>query len=202
MTTMRLPAEAEHYLEQLRDAAGALPADRRRELVADIEAHLHEAVTSDPGEAGLRDALDRLGSPEAIVAAERAELGPQPPAPSTTREWLTVGGLLLGGVIVPFLGWIFAVAMLWSSRVWSRNSKLLGTFVLPGGWLAAVVVFSLSIHGESCSESSDAAGNITRSVCTGQWSTLHEVLVLGLLGACIVAPLMTAIVLLRRANRP
>src|SRR5262249_26217803 len=59
------------YVEELRRAARDLPSARRAELVQEIEEYLAEALPPDAGEAEVRTALDRLGDPEQIVAAER-----------------------------------------------------------------------------------------------------------------------------------
>ena len=47
-----------------------LPKEQRDELVADIEAHLAEALPIDASEAQVRTVLDRLGDPAQIVATE------------------------------------------------------------------------------------------------------------------------------------
>ena len=60
------------YLSRLEVAAAGLPPWRREELLAAIRGHLREALadTAADDEAGVRSALDRLGTPEEIVAAE------------------------------------------------------------------------------------------------------------------------------------
>ena len=76
-------------------------------------------------------ALDRLGEPEEIVAAEQ----PRPAAPADprgTREWAAIILLLLGGFIA-FVGWIVGLILLWSSRAWTTRDKLIGTLLWPGG---------------------------------------------------------------------
>lgn len=131
---------AEEYLERLDRAAAHLPRVRRRELVDEIEAHLLEALGPEATEADVRNALDRLGSPEEIVDAEtpltvtarRNRIGAQ--------EWLAVMLLPLGGFLFG-VGWIAGVILLWTSRAWSTLDKVIGTVVIPGG-LATVASLS------------------------------------------------------------
>ncbi len=61
----------EDYLRRLEAAAWALPAHRRDELLVEIREHLAEALRQVPAgdEAAVRSVLERLGSPEEIVAA-------------------------------------------------------------------------------------------------------------------------------------
>jgi uncharacterized membrane protein len=70
MTTTTLQPAAAAYVERLRHAARRLPEDARRDLVGDIEAHLHEAITADASEPEVLVILDRPGSPEEIVATQ------------------------------------------------------------------------------------------------------------------------------------
>jgi hypothetical protein len=48
--------------------------------------------------------------------------------------------LLIGGIVLPVLGWIIGVILLWRSATWSSREKLLGTFVVPGGLLLPLFV--------------------------------------------------------------
>ena len=77
---------AAEWLERLRTASAALPASEQADLLADIEAHLAESIPADATEAEVRDALDRMGDPEEIVA--EAQGSPLPVAPRRgTLEW-------------------------------------------------------------------------------------------------------------------
>jgi hypothetical protein len=82
------------YLQRLRAVGGALPADRRDELVEEITAHIAEARTSGP-DAGLgsaadvRNILERLGPPEDIVRA--AQAAPQAPGYGTADTGFDAG---------------------------------------------------------------------------------------------------------------
>ena len=103
MTTDTLHPLAADYLERLRRAGRGLPPGRRRELLAEIEGHLSEAIEPGASDAEALTVLDRLGEPEAIIAAE------MPPPDELqdrrgTREWTAIILLLFGGFIF-VVGW-------------------------------------------------------------------------------------------------
>jgi HAAS len=149
----------EDYLRELRNAARVLPADRRDELVEEITAHIAEARQSDGSPMAVRNILDRLGDPADIVRAA----GDTPPgspawsgAPGSgaghpvaaaalpgrpgALELAAVLFLLLGGIVIPILGWVIGVVLLWLSPRWTTRDKLLGTLVWPGGLLAPALL--------------------------------------------------------------
>ena len=124
--TRRSPLIAD-YLHRLELAAERLPPDQRTELVEVIREHLDSAL-EDVGpddQAHVRAALDRLGTPEEIVAAaadgeppagraSRSTAGdPGPSRPGVgALELVTVVLLAIGGVVVLFLAPIATVAYL------------------------------------------------------------------------------------------
>ncbi|MEU6696286.1 hypothetical protein [Pseudonocardia sp. NPDC046786] len=66
---------------------------------------------------------------------------PTGPAPRSAGDpdaypVLTVLMLMLGGFVLPVVGWLAGVAMLWTGRAWTVGEKWLGTLV----WPAVVVV--------------------------------------------------------------
>ena len=69
MTTQQL---VDGYRARLRDAAAVLRSPRRAELVAEVREHIDTAIeaSSVADEVAVRNVLERLGSPEEIVAAE------------------------------------------------------------------------------------------------------------------------------------
>jgi hypothetical protein len=205
-TTDRL---VEAYLGQLDDALRDAPAGRRREVTGDLRDHIAQARAELPGggsEAEVRTLLDRLGDP-AEIAAEAVEAVAPPsrkPRGQPGGAWverLTLVLLLIGGVIVPVVGWCAGVALLWSSRVWSTRDKVLGTLVLPGGVLPAVVL-ALFISGETaldCSET-EVGGSVVER-CSGGASTAETIVWLAVLAALAIAPLITGAHLHRRLGR-
>lgn len=200
------------YLARLEAALADAAPDRRRELLDEIAAHLADARAELPDggdEQAVRTLLDRLGEPGEIASAAREDgpdAGPVPaaePAPLRPgwREGLTIPLLLLGGVIVPFLGWFAGVALLWSSRFWSTRDKLLGTLVLPFGLLPGVYlmlgVVGGSTGGGMCSGWTDASGRSFEQ-CTSTGGSGTDVVLVILWAAVMIAPVVTAIVLGRR----
>jgi hypothetical protein len=210
MTANRGDELAEAYLARLDQAARELPAQGRAELVAQVREHIASARThaADQGgsdEIAVRNTLDDLGPPEQIVAAASGDpagaAGPRPGGRSAGQQvydLVTVLLLLLGGVVVPVLGWLVGVALLWASRRWSLRDKVLGTLVVPLG-LAVPVWLALSADIQSCVGGEAVDGRTVREVCEPlprpAWVTVMSLVVL------TVAPLVMAGVLLRRAGR-
>lgn len=139
------------YFSRLEAAALRLPPDRRADLLEGIAEHVAEARAAGElrDETAVRTLLDRLGEPEEIVAAAGEDAsgagggwGPPPwgaPAarmvptrPGTGLEIAAVAMLTVGSLL-PVVGWLVGVALLWSSRRWRVGEKLLGTLVVPGG---------------------------------------------------------------------
>lgn len=137
------------YLAQLdaATAAAGLGGGRRAELRAEIRAHVDDALAGVPQitDAAVADVLDRLGPVEDIVAAETGTQSPKaapappaappaaqavapPGAPSWgTTEWVAVGLLTIGAVLLPVIGPIAGAVLAWTSRLWSRGAKVLVT---------------------------------------------------------------------------
>ena len=136
MTTDTLHPLAADYLERLRRAGRGLPAGRRRELLAEIEGHLSEAIEPGASDAQALTVLDRLGEPEAIIAAE---MPPPDEAPERrgVAEWAAIILLPFGGFIFG-VGWLVGLILLWSSRAWTTRDKWIGTLVIPGGLVTAL----------------------------------------------------------------
>ncbi len=218
------------YLRRLEAVAARLPADRRRELVDEITAHIAEARASLPADPGcVRTVLDQLGSPEDIVSAAGAnpafagtedELLASGPgsadrmAPPGVLEIVAVIALLIGGLIVPVIGWVVGLVLLWVSSRWSLRDKLLGTLIWPGGLLAPLIVFAgigaaAVVPGSVCTSSEPVttrAGSVQVShaaTCTGSgippWLAITIAVVILL--ASIAGPIVVAIRLLRHARR-
>jgi hypothetical protein len=130
------------------------------------------------------------------------------PAPSA-RDLLTMGVLLFAPVLLVFplsivgesfgwvggisLGWLAGLALLWSSRSWSLGEKGLATLVWPGGLAPALLL--MTAVGEVCERTAGGA-----EVCTG--FTLPVWLGLPILIGSVAAPLIVAVVLLRRSGVP
>jgi hypothetical protein len=219
----------ERYLARLNAAAASMPSDRRQELIDEIAAHIDEARAASPNEpGGVRTVLDQLGSPEEIVRAAGASSARPDRHPSSSRlgplEIVTVIALLVGGIVIPFVGWVVGVVLLWISPRWRTRDKLLGTFVWPGGLLAPVVVFfavgaaAVLTTGAACSGNASVSGiaiSATGTVsefehgapafsCTPPtvqpW--LAITLAVAILLVSVAGPILVAIRLLRQARPP
>lgn len=161
----------------------------------------------------------------------------QPPGSGSRAGGSRVGALeicavlflLIGGLVIPLIGWVIGVVLLWISPRWRTSDKLLGTLVWPGGLLAPVAVIlaggvaGTTVYSE-CSSGGNAPSPVTQAEltgthhfvpvasqhvtsavsCTNSGGTtgwLAITLVVILLALAIAGPVYTAIRLLRRAGR-
>jgi hypothetical protein len=200
MSTTPQHREVRRYLDDLRDATDGLPRARRRELLTEIEEHLAEAAPPGASDAQVREALDRLGDPEQIAAAEAGPDVASPRALAWTDRIvipvLLVGALVtapFGGLLLAGATWFAGVLLLWFSRVFTVRDKLLGTLVVPGGLLPAAFLVLAGVSVESCSTSSGGVQH-----CTGGMSAVSRAALIALWVALLVAPIVTATVLGRR----
>lgn len=209
MNAATLHPLARDYLKRLKKAAAILPRSRRNELIAEIESHLSEALPAGASEAEALNVLERLGEPAEIVA--EAGTGQAPVARAGMSEWLAIPLLLIGGVIIPVLGWFVGVVLLWSSRIWTLRDKLIGTLVLPGGLAVPVFLFlgvgGTASGGELCSGFTTTTGGPhgAKAVNAGNECVSSgggvNYFALALLVLLVVLPVLTSIYLGRRANR-
>jgi len=136
-----------NYLNELNDALHDVEAAVRRDIVNGVREELHGL---EPREAQRR--IADLGDP-AFIASEASEGLPlasahASPVPSREGVGYTVVATLLvalGGVIVPVLGWLAGLVMIWLSRQWWRWEKIVATLG-PAAVVALVLalVFLLS----------------------------------------------------------
>ena len=143
-----------NYLQRLDRALSDLPADRRREIVAEIEAHIAAEtarMTDEPSDAKVMDLLDRIGEPEAIAADARETTGVKPAAaPGRALEITALILLLVGGLLLPVIGWIVGVILLWASSAWTTRDKLIGTLIVPGGLALPFALGFLNTSASVC----------------------------------------------------
>ena len=201
--------EIQRYLKRLSKTARGLPRGRRRELVAEIEQHIHDALVETPvaNEAEMLTLLDRLGEPDEIAAAAS---DPQKLTRSTALETWAIILLLLGGFLW-LVGWIAGVVLLWSSNLWTTRDKLIGTFVVPGGLASGALLFVFGgvEGGQTCFRSGLNHGTANGShvvqsatwTCTGGASTLALIAILFAIAVLLIAPIATSIYLGRRLNK-
>ena len=149
MTTMQTDRLVDDYLSRLEEAAAHLQRSRRAELIAEIREHIEAALREEEaaGEVAVRNVLERLGPPEEIV--EAAEPAPEAEQQRPTGK-LEVAAMVT--LVVPFIGWLFGIAMVLISKAWSNREKTIGTALA----LLAVVPFLTLAIVDSYSESSDS----------------------------------------------
>jgi hypothetical protein len=181
-----LGAHAERYLAEVDAALLARGVQDRTEIVAGMREHLREATHGAmPGDgAALRDALRRMGDPQAIAEAAADDADPSgaqavaPTAddhvvapgsrwveswvPSVALGLLLVGGLLVG-LVLPVVLVIAGAVLLWGSALWTVQEKALASAstLAPGLALWFVLGFS---GVEECSTQS--TGVDVQTVCS------------------------------------
>jgi uncharacterized membrane protein len=130
------------YLDRLASAGAALPAGRRRDLVAEIRTHIEDALQAEGAadEVTVRTVLERVGTPEEIVAMASG-VNPEPKVVRGRRETVALVVLAVGGFI-PVVGWAVGVVLALSSGAWSRHDKKTGILIglVPALVLGAIFV--------------------------------------------------------------
>jgi HAAS len=197
MTTDTLHPLAAEYLERLRRAGRGLPPGRLRELLAEIEGHLSEAIDPNASDAQALTVLDKLGEPEAIIAAE-TPYPDEPPARRGTREWAAIILLLLGGFIFA-VGWVAGLVLLWHSRAWTTVEKWIGTLVIPGGLAASALVGGFLLGTPTETRCRGIAGGALHCTSAPGPSVVSPVLGVAVLALLVLAPIATAVYLARRS---
>jgi uncharacterized membrane protein len=136
------------YLQGLESQLGDLPANRRQELLDEVAEHITAArATLDPEtEAGVRSLLERLGDPADIAAEARDRFG-VPAEPARPTPWLEV--IALVALVIPFLGWVVGVVLVWLSRLWTTRDKLIGTLGGMSWLVAGLGTLSMSAQGST-----------------------------------------------------
>jgi hypothetical protein len=205
--------EIRHYLKRLSEATRGLPRGRRRELVAEIEQHIRDALLETPvySEAEMLTVLDRIGDPDEIAAAASAR--PESTRSTAMETWAIIL-LLLGGFLF-LVGWIAGVVLLWSSSIWTTREKIIGTLVVPGGLATGIFALSFTFAGgigaQECASTGalyrmgkDGSPHLVRpgsETCTGGASTLGTIVILLALAILIIGPIATSFYLGRRLDR-
>jgi len=146
------------YRARLTRAAQAMPADERDEVLADFDAHLREIGEMHGGdEAGLREALDRLGRPEDAVGATTDSA-----AGARDQRWYAVSAMLLGLfggmgtlVVVGLPLWVGGLIMLGLARSITSRERVVGFVLLGSGPIVfyAVLLIGLLAGATTCAES-------------------------------------------------
>ena len=193
---------ATRYLKELDRALADLPRERRREIVEDIRNHIEEGSRDAGGDVHILTLLDELGDPE-VIASDALERFGITRTRAGALEGVAISALLVGGVVVPAVGWVVGVVLLWLSRVWSTREKLIGTFLLPGGLALPLYLYLFEPFGITYCETIHQRGGGRRleetvtgcgtQPLTSEWWGIAIMVLIGLI------PIATAIYLGRRA---
>lgn len=196
MTSRHPNALVADYLRRLETGSSALPPDRRTELVAEIRAHIDDALR-DAGvadEITVRNVLERLGPPEEIAAAA----GPTvvSPRPRGKLEIAALVILALSG-IVPVLGWAVGAVLVVVSEAWSRRDKAIGLAL----GLIPILVGAIGIVGASAPSRPAVPGANTQVMSDGAGG-LGPIELLVLVGWGVLSGPISAIYLAYRLRHP
>ena len=110
------------------------------------------------------------------------------------RRWIDVAAivlLLVGGLIVPLVGWLPGVVLLWRSNAWNVRDKVIGTVFVPGdlGLVGFIILLAGATRDSNGSE-------FARPPDPGV-----DALVMSLFLVIIVAPIITTAYLTYRLLR-
>jgi uncharacterized membrane protein len=127
MSTNKTDDAVTEYLREVEVRVGNLPLLQRRELLADLEAHIaaERAERNVQSEGEVLEILERLGSPEVVAAAAWEEAGTSGPAAPIPRIALT----RLGGrrrywpIVVVAAVVVVLVVVLCGALTFSRSSE-------------------------------------------------------------------------------
>jgi len=129
------------YLLALSDALAGESSQVRGDIIAGVREEL-EGLDAEQTAAKIAE----LGTPAFIAASAREEQQPlrvEPiveapvvgaPLPTAEPRWVSLLAAVLvmvGGLVVPFVGWIVGIVIVWISKAWTRRQKLLVTILPP-----------------------------------------------------------------------
>lgn len=131
----------------------------------------------------------------AVDAAERFGVVPVRPRASDVAAIIL---LLVGGLVLPIIGWFIGAALLWASAVFTTRDKLIGTFVLPGGLGLPAVLLFMPVTSDACVVEGGSVG-VEVGTCPAE-SLLGGVAGAILLALAVLTPLATALYLSRKLS--
>lgn len=184
------------YLREVERGLAPLPRGRRDEVVADLREHLDASIGAAESEADVRNVLDRLGEPRDVAAAALAEAGVVVSGSKPVMEWFAVALVSFGSLLVPVVGWLVGIVLVFASSIWQRRHKAMAALLVPFGWLPAIYFVGAPVR--TCFETTGPEG--TTTTCGGG-SWLTTFVGVPLLVVAIVGPLVTVFVLLRALIR-
>ena len=147
-----LPPLAEDYLARLDRVAHTLPPQDRDELLAELRSHLQTGLAPGATDADVLNFLAELGTPEDIVAAAQPERStPLPASHWGALEVIAVLALTVGTFVLPVVGPLVGIVLVWGSARWTRHEKWIATALtaLPVVVLALGAAMLIAVGGDS-----------------------------------------------------
>ena len=78
------------------------------------------------------------------------------------RDKVAAWLVLIGGILLPLVGWIAGVALVLTSPTFTRRARLVAVLAPPGGLLAAFVLLPLTAYATTC----ERGGRVIGVSCT------------------------------------
>lgn len=175
------------YIRDLERAVRDLPKPLADDIVTGVREELRGLDA-----AAAADRIAELGDPTFIAASARGELPVRADKPWYTV--LTIVLLAVGGFLVPVLGWLVGLVMLWYSRTWTLRDKLVGTLLLP---VIAGLVLAISWFVRAITPAEPVNGEIVNPLIPNVFDLTHS----SILATIFIVPIITTIYLAVRARR-
>lgn len=115
------------------------------------------------------------------------------------KDLLIIVTLLIGGVVLPVLGWIIALVLLVKSDSWSLKAKLIGALAPPIGYFPLSVILLMPSFTNSCVNAAHLNKHQTISCATAVFSYSGvEIIAIALLA---ILPALNALYLYKSAKK-
>lgn len=190
------------YIKRLRRALRGLSGQQRQEIIDEVTAHIEESLggSDQPSEADVRNVLERVGDPSEI-AREADERFGIPQVKARRAEVATLILIPIGGIILPVLGWVVGVILLWWSDSWTVKEKLIGTFAIPGGLAPWFFLTFRPARPKLCEIQYDGIGRVITDTCSEAASWAEPFIIAGIILLVFVVPIASVVYLTVRLRK-
>lgn len=151
MTERDTRDEVRAYLSRLDDALVGVPVATARDIRAGIEEELLSLDAT-----AVRSRIAAIGDPTFVAAAARGETRDAsrslPRSAAAESRGYVVGAALalgFGGAMVPVVGWLVGIVLVWRSRAWRRWEKVVATLTPVAALATAAAAFALVVDDSS-----------------------------------------------------
>lgn len=154
------------------------------ELLLDVDPAIRDGLVNGIREelAGMSDAdaaerLRAIGDPAFVAASARAELSQPKAARRNDPAWYSVATVLLGsigGFLIPVLGSIIGLVMLWMAANWQLRHKVVGTVLtaLGSGGVFLMLVPFYTVATVTVSGAGDNPNPLIPAAASAPWSAI------------------------------